>query len=334
MGDRLDWIDIAKGVGIILVVVGHAGRGLMRAGLPDPGALLPALDRIIYAFHMPLFFVLAGITFGLRPPAAMHPGLTRRAWRLLYALVVWTYAFLAMRALAGSSANAGGAWEDLLVWPLPPFAHFWFLWALLLNMLAFGGLRLALSGWIAGVRFWALALAGSLAAHFLLPVPPALAPFIGEALAFGPVFTLGALIGASSLARQVPRWSTAALGAVLFAFGLWVGLQAAPGAGPPWAGVLPGALLALCLLLPLAAVAARAGGTAWARGLAFLGVISLAIFVMHTMFSAALRILLLKLGVTDLALHLTLGTLVGVIGPLLAYLAARRMGLRRLAGLA
>ena len=60
MHQRQNWIDIAKGVGIILVVVGHAGRGLQSAGLTDEGWLLPLMDRAIYAFHMPLFFVLSG----------------------------------------------------------------------------------------------------------------------------------------------------------------------------------------------------------------------------------------------------------------------------------
>lgn len=41
------WIDIAKGIGIILVVLGHVTRN-------------ENLIRIIYSFHMPLFFFLSG----------------------------------------------------------------------------------------------------------------------------------------------------------------------------------------------------------------------------------------------------------------------------------
>lgn len=58
---RID-VDIAKGVGIILVVVGH---------------LAPMINvQAIYLFHMPLFFVLGGIT--LRPVSgATWPGTKR-----------------------------------------------------------------------------------------------------------------------------------------------------------------------------------------------------------------------------------------------------------------
>lgn len=52
---RQDWPDLARGIGIVLVVIGHVWRGLMATGLPiDPG-LFAAVDGLIYAFHMPLF---------------------------------------------------------------------------------------------------------------------------------------------------------------------------------------------------------------------------------------------------------------------------------------
>lgn len=50
MTERIPWIDSAKALGIFLVVLGHLS-------IPQP--LLGA----IYSFHMPLFFVLAGLTF-------------------------------------------------------------------------------------------------------------------------------------------------------------------------------------------------------------------------------------------------------------------------------
>jgi uncharacterized membrane protein YcfT len=44
---RLIWIDLAKGIGISLVVIGHAGRGLMSAAIPDEVQILPLLDGAI-----------------------------------------------------------------------------------------------------------------------------------------------------------------------------------------------------------------------------------------------------------------------------------------------
>lgn len=50
MKKRVEWIDMAKGYGIILVIVGH---------IP----IEKFLKHWIYSFHMPLFFFLAGYVF-------------------------------------------------------------------------------------------------------------------------------------------------------------------------------------------------------------------------------------------------------------------------------
>lgn len=47
--NRIKWIDVAKGIGIILVVIGHSD--------------VPFASHYIFWFHMPLFFILSGMTF-------------------------------------------------------------------------------------------------------------------------------------------------------------------------------------------------------------------------------------------------------------------------------
>lgn len=50
MNKRIGWIDIAKGVTILLVIVGHTLIGYK-------------VNDYIYAFHMPLFFICSGLLF-------------------------------------------------------------------------------------------------------------------------------------------------------------------------------------------------------------------------------------------------------------------------------
>ena len=51
MSQRIEWLDVAKGLGIIFVIYGHT-------------IFKDELWRIwIYSFHMPLFFFLSGITY-------------------------------------------------------------------------------------------------------------------------------------------------------------------------------------------------------------------------------------------------------------------------------
>ena len=51
---RIIWIDILKGIGILLVVVGHSS--IM-------GDHIDILSRFIWSFHMPLFFLVSGVLF-------------------------------------------------------------------------------------------------------------------------------------------------------------------------------------------------------------------------------------------------------------------------------
>lgn len=47
---KLDWIDVSKGICILLMIVGHTIKfGMLRT--------------FIFSFHMPLFFILSGYTF-------------------------------------------------------------------------------------------------------------------------------------------------------------------------------------------------------------------------------------------------------------------------------
>lgn len=43
---RLPYMDVAKGMGILCVIIGHMGN--------------EAINRIIFSLHMPLFFLISG----------------------------------------------------------------------------------------------------------------------------------------------------------------------------------------------------------------------------------------------------------------------------------
>ena len=50
-GTRLAWMDAARGIGIILVVAGHAFRDGMRV----ESTVCEWIYQMIYSFHMPFF---------------------------------------------------------------------------------------------------------------------------------------------------------------------------------------------------------------------------------------------------------------------------------------
>ena len=79
--ERYDFIDIAKGVGILAVVWAHI-------------LLVGWTHKIIYAFHMPLFFFISGFLFNENKYPSFHAFLVKRIKRLIipysiYSIVTW-----------------------------------------------------------------------------------------------------------------------------------------------------------------------------------------------------------------------------------------------------
>ncbi len=62
---REDWIDVLKGLAIILVVLGHVLDGATGQSLFADDGWMVKLHEAIYIFHMPLFFLLSGAAFAI-----------------------------------------------------------------------------------------------------------------------------------------------------------------------------------------------------------------------------------------------------------------------------
>lgn len=142
MNRRQDDIDIAKGLGILLVATGHTplwdSLGIRWIG--------PA----IFSFHMPLFLFLSGLFLPVRK--AFGTVLSRRSLGLL---VPWALACLAFLATGEHKewgtqlARIGWATGQSMGWPWTPL---WYLPHLFLTTLAARGLariwaRLGLARW-------------------------------------------------------------------------------------------------------------------------------------------------------------------------------------------
>ena len=80
-GKRNTVISICKGLAIILMVIGHAEA-------PD------LLTRIIYTFHMPLFFITAGYFFSARNADEPWKFCARRFKGLYIPFLKWSLFFL------------------------------------------------------------------------------------------------------------------------------------------------------------------------------------------------------------------------------------------------
>lgn len=155
MVSRLQHLDVAKGIGIAFVVLGHNWITLDEKG---------ELFRVIFSFHMPLFFFLSGILF--KPAQPLGDLVRSKAQSLLkpYALaslISLTKVFSWLAVLA--TVYATGDWL--------PWVPLWFLPHLfLVFVVAWGLVRLTgfdrLGPWAQAVMLLVLLCAG----YAVLPI--------------------------------------------------------------------------------------------------------------------------------------------------------------------
>lgn len=321
---RENWIDAAKGAAILLVVIGHAWRGVNGRGL-IPADLFAAVDTRIYAFHMPVFFAASGLFFArslARMPVKAF--VSSRLSRMFWPMVLWTYLFLAFKVAAGGRANTPVSVEDMLVWPIPGYLHLWFLWALFLLHMAFLLTRPLLTSTGRYPTLVLLFLTCLAVGASLLHLPREVTYWVGNAFRFAPFFVLGLWLGQSTLLSntkapvQIPAMVAFAVILVL------------------WPPADPVTSLMSSLALTLAYLLVFSGCAKWfqthGKWLITLGSASMAIYLAHTIFSAGLREVLLAKGVRDLTTHIVLGTLIGIIAPLVMLWIARKLKAERLLG--
>ena len=89
---RLDWLDILKGVGILLIVVGHLSVGALA-------------KSFLYSFHVPLFLFASGLVYKKR--STVSEFLKKDFWRILRAYLFFAVIWIVFSALWARQAPTG-----------------------------------------------------------------------------------------------------------------------------------------------------------------------------------------------------------------------------------
>jgi len=307
---RVEWLDAARGIGIILVVMGHAERGLVTSGILK-GDVWAVFDLSIYTFHMPLFMLLAGINVKSSLAKGTGPFLKARARTIAYPYALWSLIQGAMLVAMAGVINGKGDWSKLLRIGWEPISPFWFLYALMAFVLlvAAVGLRPRV---LVPVAIAALAASGLISGENILHQMAYMFPF----------FIIGAL-GSAAIKQWHVRWIwlPALVAAWLAAYQI-VPTDIRVPYLTPWS--FPAALAGCAFVMALAQTV---------RGplkemLAALGRISMTIYVMHVLATAGTRIVMVKLGIeAPGAVYLAACTAAGIAAPLIAHVVLDRLGL-------
>lgn len=145
--NRIAWIDVAKGVSIILVVFYHTLMMAEAHGM-DIARIYTEVNAPLRYIRMPLFFTVSALLIGSTSGMSMPAFVTKWILPTLWVLLVWNAIYAVMD-------DGRFAFNELL----SPYDHLWFLCALIffrLAWLALDKVRLVAVLATGAISFWML----------------------------------------------------------------------------------------------------------------------------------------------------------------------------------
>lgn len=129
------WVDYAKAFACILVVLGHLLQGLNKANIEWNNLLYKYIDNFIYIFHMPLFMCLSGYLYKrytiINSKKEYIQFVKKKLINLGIPYIVFYLVYVLINMIFANNVNSKKGINDILnifTNPIPPF---WFLYALL-----------------------------------------------------------------------------------------------------------------------------------------------------------------------------------------------------------
>ena len=336
---RLDWVDAAKGIGIILVVFGHAIGGLINSTLSIEGLFFAEIFLVLYVFHMPLFFLLSGLFVAGRIERGGLGFLGTMVRSILYPYFLWSVVQYSAIFAAGQLVNAPASayWPTILALPWQPVSQFWFLQSLFLMHLV----SLVLLPRIGPAAFLLVALVCKAVAELGLLSGP-----LHQTAMLMPYYAMGVFLSVAGTTEMIVRRATwvrlillPALAVQVLIRGAEPGVFGGDGAGIRGAQIIAGVYdfpaMAAALTTTAAILGLCALASGWlGRALCFIGRLAMPIFILHVLFLAGLRIAMTSvLDVQSIPIILPCIMVAGLLGPIAAVLVLRRLALARPLGL-
>lgn len=325
--ERDQSVDVLRGLAIVLVVFGHANRGVIDDHVRT-ALNLPLIDFVLYTFHMPVFFYLAGyFTLASLKSGTVRQFLQSRLYRIAWPYLLWSVIYFCLGQAMSRLTNVNHPVQiaDLLHIGWKPINILWFLYGLLVLqiILVFARKRLGLT-LIVSVFI-------DLLCSSALPVPNRSILYL--TVVHAPFFLAGALIATRK--RSPLFWTIKTSYLLLFAAASVVGATVFYALGARISVQFITIPLSVCGIIALgtcSAVMSRFRSPI-AFSVSSLGRASLAIYLLHPLFLALVPRLLRLAHFDGAAARLIVGTIVGVGFSFAAYLLINRTRLLPVFGL-
>lgn len=291
-----------RGLACVLLVLYHVIGADPISGLTIADGPIRLFNDALATVRMPLFTFLSGMVYGLKPFSGdSRRFLMGKVKRLMVPLLVVGTLFAVMQAIIPGAHTVTQDWSRL---HLNPVAHYWYLesimWIFVLTWLLdkYGVMRTQgrmVLVWVGSAAIY-LSPWGT---HWLA---------IGGEIYLMPYFLVGLSVSRFNLWQPMGKRTVQALLVLAAGWALWHLGKPVPDMDRRTIGMLVGGV-ALCLLLLVTPLNSQ-----W---LARVGRQSYSVFLFHVFFTAAVRMALNRLQVQGVWVHMPLGLLGGIVGPML-----------------
>ena len=303
---REKWVDDVKVIACILVVLGHFFQSMTKANILSENDLYEWFNTTIYYFHVPLFFICSGYLYQkyskVNSVGSWYRNIAKKVLALGVPYATFTTATWVLKKMFSSSVNdqIGGLGDILLLHPTAPY---WYLYALFFIFLVtptFSSVKAAAVGLVVAIVAKGLILTGG--GYSVYAVSTVLSNEIW--------FVLGMSICVFDVQLKGRKVQGTICGLLFMILSIAVYTAEISGSAISFA---MGLLACVTVILIVAGFEEKFG-----RGMDFLAKYTMPIFLMHTLFAAPLRFVLIKIGIENAVIHVVLGLVISFAGPIIA----------------
>lgn len=308
MGNREVWVDRIKGIACILVVLGHFFQSMVKAGIIAGTDLYQWFNQSIYYFHVPLFFICSGYLYQKLSFVTEIKGwissVLNKLWNLGIPYLLFSSVTLILKYIFKDVVNSSksGFLDILLFNPTAPYWYLYVLFFIFLVTPTFLSEKMAIAALFISLLMKLFAISG-----IVKEMPYA----INGILNYEIWFVLGMAMSMFGLYRVFNKKTSSAfilflaLSVIVYKYDIWfMGIEFIMG-------------LIACL-----------GSIAFVYGFLYdrkqdklfriLTKYNFPIYLMHTIFAAGIRGLLIKVGITNFVIHTVFGIAASFLCPIIA----------------
>lgn len=322
--NRYIWIDIAKTIAIILVVFGHVWRGMFEAKLIQQ-EVFNLIDNSVYYFHMPLFFMISGFLFQKIYKRNWKTFIERSWFFIIWPYIFWSTVVVLTKSIFSSSVNTEANINALFYIAYEPISIFWFFYVLFLMQFF---VKLHVENYNSVISLFLFSVGLFIISHAFNINDLEIIEKIGKYMIF---FVIGFCFSRIEIQKKIRINMYTLLFCTLLFLIIQIELHFFDIDQENLFSLVAGAFLAICVIL--ICICAEKYSLSNSAFFLKMSLGTLVIYVSHVIFTAGIRIILIKFGITNVSTHIIMGTVFGIICPLILYEITSKIGINAWVGL-